>query len=214
MDRVRHVCTSVTCATAEKYDADRLCAGCRSVYYCSPECQRADWKGQKPACTVATAEREASQLVRVDKGGGSAPPAAAPERVGPPASQYVTSAARGEAEVLFQLGYYHGKGVQQRYERAADLYQQAASKGHAEAQGCLGDLYRYGKGVQQSYKRAAELYQQAASKGHAHAQGCLGDLYRDGDGVSQSYELYAQAAAGGNEYAAGALREMGEAANR
>jgi len=69
MDRVRHVCASVTCATAEKYDADRLCAGCRSVFYCSPECQRDDWKGHKPACKVATAEREASQIVRVGKGG-------------------------------------------------------------------------------------------------------------------------------------------------
>jgi hypothetical protein len=52
-----------------KYDADRVCSGCRSVFYCSPECQRADWKGHKPACKVATAEREASQLVRVSKGG-------------------------------------------------------------------------------------------------------------------------------------------------
>jgi hypothetical protein len=98
MDRVRHVCTSVTCATAEKYDADRLCAGCRSVYYCCPECQRADWKGHKPACKVATAERKASQIVRVGKGGGSAPAAAAPERVGHPASQFVAGAARGEVE--------------------------------------------------------------------------------------------------------------------
>jgi hypothetical protein len=60
MDRVRHVCASISCATAENYDADSLCAGCRSVYYCSPECQRANWKGHKPACKVATAEREAS----------------------------------------------------------------------------------------------------------------------------------------------------------
>jgi hypothetical protein len=103
----------VTCATAEKYDADRVCSGCRSVFYCSPGCQRADRKGHKPACKVATAEREASQIVRVSKGGGSAPTAAAPERVSPPASQYVAGAARGEAGALGGLGacYYRGDGM-------------------------------------------------------------------------------------------------------
>jgi len=204
MDRVRHLCASESCATAEKYDADRLCAGCRSVFYCCPECQRAEWKGHKPACRVATAEREASQIVRVGKGGGSAPAAAAPERVGHPASQFMAGAARGEAEALYNLGvcYYHGHGVSQSYERAAELYQQAASQGHAGAQTGLGGLYRDGKGVSQSYERAAELYQQAASQGHAHAQAALGDLYRHGKGVPQSYEraaeLFQQAASQGH----------------
>jgi hypothetical protein len=77
--------------------------GGRSVYCsaCGLE------KGHKPACKVAAA-REASQLVRVGKGRGSAPPAAAPERIGPPASQFVAGAARGEAEALHRLGacYY------------------------------------------------------------------------------------------------------------
>jgi TPR repeat protein len=167
MDRVRHVCASVSCATAEKYDADRVCSGCRSVFYCSPECQRADWKGHKPACKVATAEREASQIVRVGKGGGSAPSAAAPECVGPPASQFVAGAARGEAEALYMLGccYYRGDGVPQSYERA-ELWKQAASQGHADAQATLGYLYYNGKGVPKDVARGVALLKQAAAGGN------------------------------------------------
>ncbi len=218
MDRVRHVCASVSCATAEKYDADRLCAGCRSVFYCSPECQRDDWKGHKPACRVATAEREASQMVRVGKGGGSSPAAAAaPERVGHPASQWVAGAARGEAEALYHLGccYYRGEGVPQSYERAAELWKQAAAKGDASAQCNLGFLYHDGQGVPQSYERAAKLFQQAAAQGHAHAQTRLGALYLEGKGVpkdvARAVALLKQAAAGGDKPAADALQLLGEA---
>jgi TPR repeat protein len=217
MDRVRHVCASVSCATAEKYDADRLCAGCRSVFYCSPECQRDDWKGHKPACRVATAEREASQIVRVGKGGGGAPAAAAPERVGPPASQWVAGAARGKAEALYNLGccYDTGKGVPQSYERAAELWKLAAAKGHASALCNLGNLYSNGKGVPQSYERAAELFPQAAAQGDADAQNNLGYLYCNGLGapkdVARGVALWKQAAAGGNKKAADVLREIGEA---
>jgi hypothetical protein len=119
----RRVCTSVSCSTAEKYDAGRLCAGYRSVYNCCPECQRDDWKGHTPACTVATAEREASQLVRVGKGGGSAPAAAAPERVGPPASHREAGTARGEAEALYEVGwcYHNGEGAPQSWRTANRL---------------------------------------------------------------------------------------------
>jgi len=156
--------------------------------------------------------------VRVGKGGGSAPAAAAPERVGPPASQYVAGAARGEAEALYQLGvcYDTGKGVPQSYDRAAGLYQQTAAKGHAGAQLNLGVRYYKGQGVPQSYERAAELYTQAAAQGHSYAQASLGNLYYNGLGVprddARAVALFKQAAAGGNKTAgAGRGRAAGGA---
>jgi len=58
--------------------------------------------------------------------------------------------------------------VPQSYERAAELFTQAAAKGHTNAQTCLGGLYYDGQGVPQSYERAAELYTQAAGCNGLH----------------------------------------------
>jgi len=209
MDRVYQL--TATCARAAR--STTLRAGCRSVYYSAPEPQRADWKSHEVASKAATAEREVSQIARVVKDGGSAP-AAAPERIGHPASLYVAGVARAETEALYQLGvcYYRGQGVRQSYERAAELLQQAAAKGNVGAQAWLGTFYHEGKGVPQSYERAAELYQQAASKGYSRAQACLGTLHRYGLGVPQSYEraaeLYQQAAAQGLVYARAQLEDL------
>jgi TPR repeat protein len=110
-------CLRSQAPAAEKYDADRLCAGSRSVYYFA--LQSVSARGR------ATSRRAGW---RRGKGGGSAPAAAALERVGHPASQWVAGAARGEAEALYHLGmcYDTGKGVPQSYERAAELYTRKA----------------------------------------------------------------------------------------
>jgi len=79
--------------------------------------------------------------------------------------------------------YHNGDGVPQSSEMAAELWKQAADKGHARAQACLGELYCNGLGVPQSYERAAELHTQAAAQGDTDAQACLGELYCNGLGV-------------------------------
>jgi hypothetical protein len=37
----------------------KMCA-CKTVYYCSPECQKRSWKSHKDACKAARAERAAA----------------------------------------------------------------------------------------------------------------------------------------------------------
>ena len=41
-------CAAAGCTSEE---ASSVCARCQAVRYCSRECQRADWKAHKPACT-------------------------------------------------------------------------------------------------------------------------------------------------------------------
>jgi len=33
-----------------------MCSGCRAVWYCSPECQKQDWKDHRPVCKAAKAK--------------------------------------------------------------------------------------------------------------------------------------------------------------
>lgn len=40
------------CITCQKHDGT-ICGRCRTVYYCSKECQKADWKVHKPLCLPA-----------------------------------------------------------------------------------------------------------------------------------------------------------------
>mmetsp|Transcript_4478 Transcript_4478/g.8260 ORF Transcript_4478/g.8260 Transcript_4478/m.8260 type:complete len:145 (+) Transcript_4478:138-572(+) len=41
--------TKKTCQACGK-DASKKCSRCSTVWYCSPECQRQDWKSHKPVC--------------------------------------------------------------------------------------------------------------------------------------------------------------------
>eukprot|EP00961_Rhodomonas_salina_P289727 3914677-Rhodomonas_salina.1 len=45
-----------------------FCSGCRSVAYCSKECQKADWKAHKAACRQI---RQAKEQIALNKGNPS-----------------------------------------------------------------------------------------------------------------------------------------------
>jgi TPR repeat protein len=70
--------------------------------------------------------------------------------------------------------YEEGYGVAQSDTEAAEWYQRAANRGHAEAQYFLGKMYSEGRDVAQSYAEAFEWYRKAANRGHAEAQHKLG----------------------------------------
>lgn len=43
------VCGAAMCSK----DGTLRCSRCKNQYYCSPKCQKADWKTHKPTCTKA-----------------------------------------------------------------------------------------------------------------------------------------------------------------
>ena len=54
---VRHSSESA-CATCLRTSNLLLCSQCRTVRYCSPECQKMDWAAHKPLCSAKKAARE------------------------------------------------------------------------------------------------------------------------------------------------------------
>ena len=92
------------------------------------------------------------------------------------------AADQGNAEAQYNLGwmYYHGEGVEQSSEKAAQYVQLAANQGDVEAQYNLGLLYYEGDGVEQSYEKAARYFQLAADQGYAEAQSKLESLRENG----------------------------------
>ena len=42
----------------------KTCARCRSVMYCSPDCQKADWKRHRGDCRLLKAERQINHFER------------------------------------------------------------------------------------------------------------------------------------------------------
>jgi len=121
---------------------------------------------------------------------------------------------KGKAWAQCFLGeqYRDGKGVEQSYQHAKELYDLAASQGDASAQYSLGCMYRQGQGVDQNYERAAEYYEAAAKQGDAKAQSSLGLLYARGLGIEQSNETarawLIKSAEQGQEHAINSLQQL------
>jgi TPR repeat protein len=76
----------------------------------------------------------------------------------------------------------------QDYERARELWREAADYGSAEAQLYLGYLYQSGRVSDPNPQRAIHWYRAAAGQGVAEAQYQLGLMYEVGEGVPANYD--------------------------
>jgi TPR repeat protein len=97
---------------------------------------------------------------------------------------YQKGADKGCDDSLYALGvmYRDGKGVEQDYAKAVELFQESK----IPAAMCnLGDMYWKGLGVEQDYAKAVELDQKAANKGDSTAMFNLGQAYMYGRGVDK-----------------------------
>lgn len=82
---------------------------------------------------------------------------------------------QNHAVYLVQLAarYEHAEGVDRDFNRAANLYCQAARIGRAEAQYRLGWMYANGRGVARNDGVAAALFAMAAAQGHEQSKRIL-----------------------------------------
>ena len=101
--------------------------------------------------------------------------------------EWVTPAARGDADALFNLGqaYKLGRGVAPDLAVAQDYYRRAAAKGHVGAAANLGiSLYQDGRKTE-----ALGHLREAADKGDGRAAYVIGVATFNGDGAPRNQTL-------------------------
>lgn len=92
-----------------------------------------------------------------------------------------------ELEELAQLGdsYFEGNGVQKNYEKAVELYTEAANQGNVHGIVNLGTCYLAGDGVAKNEYEAFHLFRYAAEQEDMTGQSNLGFCYANGIGTTQ-----------------------------
>ncbi len=94
---------------------------------------------------------------------------------------------QSESEKTLRLGWQHytGQGGVPDFHKAAECFQQAASKGHAIAACNLGFMYYDGKPDGENFGEAIRYFTQAAEAGNRTASSMLGFMYYEGEGVER-----------------------------
>lgn len=97
-------------------------------------------------------------------------------------------------DTLYAKGqeYLSGSAGERKPEKAAELFEKAAKKGHASSMLNLGNLYESGLGVLKNSQKAAEWYNAAVNEGNVEAKARLGNLYYSGNGVAKDEKKAAE----------------------
>lgn len=95
-----------------------------------------------------------------------------------------------DADVLYQKGRkkYLGDGTRKVYKAAAEYFKEAAEKGHADAQCCLGVCYYLGKGVKKDAELARKWLVCSAQQGNAAAKNDLFLWFKEENEAVQIYK--------------------------
>ena len=51
-----------SCQMCKLTEGLKICVGCKNVWYCCKECQKADWKAHKPICQLLIKETDDSKI--------------------------------------------------------------------------------------------------------------------------------------------------------
>lgn len=86
----------VTCTKSLKQGQVKMCAGCKLVPYCSPECQRTDWKRHKQTCKLWQASKASAGQVAIE----SAQAAAEANAVAASAASSAAAATAAAAQTI------------------------------------------------------------------------------------------------------------------
>ena len=150
-----------------------LCAGCRSVAYCSRECQAADWAAHKVCC---------KEMQNAKKAAGTAPSHLLSSS--PPFAPTLAAAEAGGAVAQYNvaMAYASGTGVPHSWPSAFAWLARCAvqSSPPREVWMRLGTCYECGNGVAVNEVEAVRLYRVGAALGDAGAQYMLAQCLQRG----------------------------------
>ena len=108
------------------------------------------------------------------------------------ANRWYKKAVRKEnPNAIFSLGYnyFYGRGLEQNYAKALELFRKSAELDYPPAQNALGKFYQDGLIVEKDYNKAREYFEKAVEQGFAPAQANLGLMYkRSASGLLISYD--------------------------